>query len=117
MLRAEVRELNGADEEAMARLNDQSPSYFTDLVDIVIRRATTLVGDHSVSPANGAKLLGELLVADRDLLFKEIILATFGNERSYEGTECPHCGGENDVFIDVPGLIEVKVLEIGRAHV
>jgi hypothetical protein len=110
-LRAEVRELNGADEEAMARLKEGSPSYYTDLVDLVLKRAVESVGDVAVTIANSALVLGDLLVADRELLFKEIILATFGSEREYENIACPTCQAANDINVDVEGLIEVKPLE------
>ena len=109
-LRAEVRELNGADEEAMARLKEGSPSYYTDLVDLVLKRAVESVGDTKVTIVNSALVLGDLLVADRELLFKEIILATFGIEREYEGISCPTCQAANDITVDVEGLIEVKPL-------
>jgi hypothetical protein len=110
-LRAEVRELNGADEEAMARLKEGSPSYYTDLVDLVLKRAVESVGDTAVNIVNSALVLGDLLVADRELLFKEIILATFGTEREYENIDCPTCQAPNDITVDVEGLIEVKPLE------
>jgi hypothetical protein len=105
--RAEVRELNGADEEAIARLKESSPSFFTDLVDVVLRRAVETVGDTAITPVNGMDVLGDLLVADREILFKEILLATFGSERSYENVECPECSGLNDIAIDVEGLTKV----------
>lgn len=111
LLQAEVRELNGADEEAMARLNERSPSYFIDLVDVVLRRAVVLVGTETITPQNAAKVLGQLTVFDRDLLFKQIITATFGTEREYEDVRCPNCNGLNDIFVDVEGLIEVTKLE------
>jgi hypothetical protein len=110
LTRAEVRELNGADEEAMAKLRQGSPSYYTDLVDLVLRRAVETVGDTAIVPSNAASLLGDLIVADRELLFKEIIIATFGSERSYEGVNCPSCGEANDVEVDVEGLIKVTDL-------
>lgn len=110
LLNAEVRELNGADEEAMARIG-QGHSYFTNLVDTVLRRAVMLVGDKAITPQNGVNVLGDLIVADRDLLFKEIIVATFGTERSYEDIECPSCSGKNDIEVDVEGLLEVIPLK------
>lgn len=111
LTRAEVRELNGADEEAMAKLRPNSPSYYTDLVDTVLRRAVELVGDTAILPSNAASLLGDLIVADRELLFKEIILATFGTERSYEGVRCPACDEANDIEVDIEGIIDVTELK------
>lgn len=111
LTRAEVRELNGADEEAMAKLKPNAASYYTDLVDLVLRRAVELVGDTAILPSNAASLLGDLIVADRELLFKEIILATFGTERSYEGVRCPECDAPNDIEVDVDGLIKVTDLK------
>jgi len=108
---AEVRELNGSDEEAMARLNSNSPSYYTDLVDLVLRRATVQVGDTLITTGNALSILGDLLVADRELLFKEVIVATFGTEREYEGIRCPSCNEPNDIEVDVEGLIEIVGLK------
>ena len=107
----EVRELNGADEELMARLKENSPGYFVDLVDLVLRRAVLQVGNTHITSQNGAKELGDLLVADRDVLFKEVITTTFGTERSYEGVKCPTCDGSNDIEVDVEGLVKVTKLE------
>jgi hypothetical protein len=111
MLRAEVRELNGADEEAMARLDNRSHSYFPELVDLILRRAVTRIGDTALTVSNSSKMVGELIFADRDLLFKEIILSTFGKEREYEGVVCPSCEEPNDLHVDVEGLIEITPLE------
>lgn len=111
LTRAEVRELNGADEEAMAKLKQNSASYYTDLVDLVLRRAVELVGDTAITPQNGAAVLGDLIVADRELLFKEIILTTFGTEREYNDVTCPACDGANDITVDFEGLIEVTELK------
>lgn len=108
---AEVRELNGSDEELMARLKENSPNYFVDLVDLVLRRAVERVGNERVTPQTSTEVLGELLVADRDVLFKEIILTTFGNTRSYEDIMCPECGGGNDIHIEVDGLIQQTELK------
>ncbi len=105
LLRAEVRELNGGDEEAMARLKENSPSYYTDLVDLVLRRAVTQVGDTAIVTSNAAGVLGDLLVADRELLFKEIIFTTFGTTREYEGVRCPDCGEKNDIEVDVDRIV------------
>lgn len=110
LVRAEVRELNGADEEAMSRLDDKDPAYYTDLVDLVVRRATVSIGGVNVTPVNVASMTGDLLVADRELLFKQVILSTFGKERSYSGINCPFCNAENDIEVDFEGLIEVEEL-------
>lgn len=109
--KAEVRELNGADEEAMARLDQNSPAYFTDLVDLVLRRAVVSVGEETIVPSNGLAVLGDLIAVDRDLLFKEIIVATFGSQREYENIKCPNCDEGNDIEVDVEGLIAVEELE------
>ena len=52
-------------------------------------------------------MLGELLICDRDILFKEILLTTYGRTRDYEGVPCPTCGFEMDLHVDIEGLIEV----------
>ena len=104
---AYVSELTGADEEAIARLPRSATNYNVVVVDIHLRRAVKQIGPVSADSDDFEKLLGELLVSDRDILFKEILLATYGKVRDYENVPCPTCGFEMDLHIDIEGLIEV----------
>lgn len=93
---AEVRELTGKDEEALAKFTDM-----IELVDAIITRATVRIGsiDFTDMPVSERQTyLGNLLVGDRELLFLGVIAATYGNERDVPYT-CPHCESNNEVTI------------------
>jgi hypothetical protein len=106
---AEVRELTGEDEEVLSRLKSGSHNYVVHLMDMILRRAVVRIGDVEVQ--KDPSVLGDLLVADSDLLFKEIILVTFGDHREYEAVECPSCTASNDISVEVDGVLDVKELE------
>ena len=76
-----VRELNGADEERIARLSTSATNYNVLVVDIHLRCAVEQIGNIMV--AGDPDVLGELLISDRDILFKEVLLATYGHTRDY----------------------------------
>lgn len=102
---AVVRELNGTDEEAIARLPRNSANYSVLIVDLHLRRAVTQIGPVDVT--KNPEVLGDLIVSDRDILFKEILLATYGTERDYERVVCPTCQFEMSLNVDIEGLIEI----------
>lgn len=102
-----VGELTGADEEAIARLPRSSSNYNIMVVDLHLRRAVKQIGPVDSDSADFDRLLGELLICDRDILFKEILLATYGKTRDYEGVPCPTCRFEMDMHVDIEGLIQV----------
>src|SRR5213076_2582548 len=104
---AEVRELNGSDEEAIARLDNRASDYPVMVVDTIIRRAVTSLGGVEVK---GDQLQG-LLMGDRDLLFKEILFATYGTTKDYDDVICPSCKEAMDLHVDVEGLIDVVGLD------
>lgn len=105
---AEVRELTGEDEEVLSRLRNDH-NYAVNLVDMIIRRATVRIGDVDVQADQS--VLGELLTADRDLLFKEIVVETFGEDREFEEIECPNCQSKNDIRLTVDGILDINGLE------
>lgn len=83
---AEVRELTGADEEAIAkaRVSGRIDRFITALLEC----GTVSIGNLKAN----REVLGDLLVGDRDALLLEIRRATFGDEIEYERVTCPHCG-------------------------
>lgn len=103
----EIREMNGRDEEALAKLNPDAPNYPVVIVDTVIRRAVTSLGGLDPKPER----LQALLMGDRDLIFKEILISTYGSEKEYDGIECQSCKERMDLHVDVAGVIEVQKLE------
>ena len=100
-----VSELTGADEEAIARLPRNGTNFSIMVVDMHLRRAVDRIGPLDV--ADHPDILGELLISDRDILFKEILLATYGSTREYDEVICPTCGFEMQMRIDIAALIKV----------
>jgi dsDNA-binding SOS-regulon protein len=86
---AEVRELTGADEEALARIVDPGKSLLATL-----DRAVVKIGDKPAKKED----LDVLLAGDRELLLMAIRTATFGAEVKLEGA-CPLCSADDQTFI------------------
>jgi hypothetical protein len=94
----EVRELNGNDEEAIARASNVGRALLT-----ILQRGTVRIGDQKVDD----KLLDQLLSGDRDTILLAIFKATFGHK-----TEVPvFIGGEaKQVEVDLDKDIKYKIL-------
>jgi len=103
---AVVRELNGGDEEVLARLPSGNANFNVMVVDLHLRCAVTQVGPIDVT--KNRDVLGQLLITDRDILFKEILITTYGKERTYRDVLCPTCGFAVDLFVDVEALVEIN---------
>lgn len=97
---AEVRELNGRDEEAIARTTNPGRMFAT-----IINRAVVSLGEQKPTE----DLLDRLLVGDRDAILIGIYRATFGNT-SEQATYCDGCKDYKTVSIDVVADIKQKVL-------
>ena len=103
-----VRELNGSDEEALARLDPtKGDQYYVLLMDLIIKRAVETIGGVVPTPGD----LGQLLMGDRDIIFLEIILATTGEEKEYEDVKCPDCGETFNAHVGIRGVVEIHRLE------
>ena len=94
--KAEVKELNGADEEALARTKD-----FADFFDRMVALGTIRIGDAvltdmSMTDRQGA--LQTLLVGERERLFLAIVQATYGDTKTFTFT-CGQCNSEQEVDV------------------
>jgi len=98
---AEVRELNGADEEAIAKLSDPGKALLA-----ILERATVSIGDQPSTK----QILGSLLAGDREALLLAIRKATFGSEVEVS-TVCDKCPELQTFKIDLDKDVEVKRLE------
>jgi len=98
---AEVRELNGADEEAIAKLSDPGKALLA-----ILERATVSIGEEPATK----QLLGSLLAGDREALFLAIRKATFGSEVEVS-TVCDKCPELQTFKIDLDKDVEVKKLD------
>ena len=97
---AEVRELTGKDEEAIARLGGGTKAFNT-----ILTRAVVKVGDIK----SDEKLLDNLLAGDRDALLVGIYQATFGNDVTLPGF-CPGCKDYKSVSVDLTEDISYQTL-------
>ncbi|MGW3272787.1 T4 family baseplate hub assembly chaperone [Streptomyces kronopolitis] len=89
---AEVKELTGADEEAIAAVGSSSYKIF----DTLLLRGVRTVGNEAMNRT----LAAELLIGDRELLVMAIRRATFGNDLEFDGLPCANC--EELVDLTVP---------------
>ncbi|MFJ4739071.1 hypothetical protein [Streptomyces sp. NPDC088775] len=93
---AEVKELTGADEEAIAAAGSSSYKVFETL----LLRGVRTIGNESMS----RKLASELLIGDRELLVMAIRRATFGDDLEFEELPCPHCGELVDLTVPLDAI-------------
>jgi len=98
---AEIRELTGVDEEAIAKISDYGRSLMS-----ILDRATVKIGDEKATPA----LLDRLLAGDREYLIIQIRIATFGNEIDLKA-KCSNCNETHDYTIDLNNDIVINRLE------
>ena len=99
--KARVRELNGEDEEFLARAlvaND-----FERWKQILLERGVTHLGPHATTP----ELLDQLLVGDRDALILGVRVATYGPTMDLD-VMCEHCGVESKIRIDFVAEVPIK---------
>lgn len=95
---AEVRELNGEDEEYASR-----GKHFVDRKARLIERGTVSLGGEPVDPG----VLMSLVSGDRETLLLAISRATYGDELEMKLT-CPACSKEQVAVIDLRNDIEIR---------
>jgi hypothetical protein len=100
ILEAEVRELNGMDEEAIAKASNVGKAILT-----ILQRGTVRVGNERANEA----LLEKLLAGDRDALILGIFKATFGHEVDM-ATFCKGCSEYKTIKVDLNTDVKVKTL-------
>lgn len=103
---AQVRELDGSDEEALSKaLRSGNVFHF---MDTLIERGTVSVGD---LPAT-REVLKSMLVGDRDELALAIRIATYGIDMEVERWACPVCEKRSDIsFTLTEDVIERTTLK------
>lgn len=97
---AEVRELNGRDEEALAR-----EATIGRQLNTILRRGVVSIGGERVTE----DILDQLLAGDRDELMLGIYKATFGNPAELNGW-CSGCEVVKDIAVDLNADIPRKIL-------
>jgi len=105
---AEVRELTGTDEEALAKTADQL-AFFSS----VIAHGTLRLGeiDFSSVPIAERKFhLGELLIGEREQLFMKVVQVSFGDQKVLPFT-CLQCETEQEFTLIISQDFKPKVVE------
>lgn len=95
---AQVRELTGADEEYLARIEAKQGVTYAEYMSALLRRATVSVG--SIDITSNPDALDNLIIGDRDALFLGIIKCTYGVERTFNA-RCNACEQKNDVTVNL----------------
>jgi hypothetical protein len=91
-----VRELTGADEEALAKVPDQL-AFFGSVIALGVESVGEL--DLASLPLTDRKqYLNQLLLGERDLLFMKVAQVAFGNEKELAFT-CSRCQIEQEIMI------------------
>jgi hypothetical protein len=97
---AEIRELNGEDEEYLASLEKKKGLTYSEYMTALLSRAVNKVGTYDISGERGSSIINKLILGDRDLLYLGIMRATYGDTRQVR-VICPHCQVSNDVTLDL----------------
>jgi hypothetical protein len=104
---AQVRELNGDDEEALAKaaLSGDSFRY----VKVLLDRGVVSIGPEKATPT----VLRDLLIGDREVLIMAVRQATFGDDVVIDPYFCPNCGDELVATVQL-STVPIKELESPR---
>lgn len=106
--RCRVRDLNGEDEEELARpAARRSPVH---LVDTLVHRCVVEIGPYKVGPDLPKTELDNMLVGDRDMVALAVRKLTYGNKIPLDAT-CPACRNEFQVEYDLDADVPIKKLD------
>jgi hypothetical protein len=109
---AQVRELNGNAEEALARAGLPDPRTGVvnafHYLNTLLEQGTAKIGD--ADSEESRNLLKRLLVGDRDALLLGIRIFTYGKDLDIPQWECPACGDLSDLTIDLYTDVTTKKL-------
>lgn len=97
---AEVRELNGFDEEAIAKAGSPAKA-----LNVILERGLVSIDNETLSRTD----LDSLLIGDRDAILLAIRKVTFGTVAEFE-TTCAFCFKPQFVAVDLDNDIEINIL-------
>lgn len=99
---AYMREVTGADEEALSRFDLNKPGSLFNYWDTLLARTTLRIGTVEIENLPIGKrqeILRQLLLGDRETMYLGLVRATWGDVRTIEGVTCPMCGHTTDYGI------------------
>lgn len=109
---ARIREINGSDEEAMARELRNPTVNIPKVVDLILKRCVLEIGSHGSTPL----LLGQMLTGDRSALMLAIRILTFGTDWEVPDFPCRLCGQTFGVVIELENDIKTKTMDNPRVQ-
>jgi hypothetical protein len=102
-----IREINGADEEAMARELRNPNINIPKVVDLLLKRCVLSVGTYDPVPM---PILSDLLAGDRAFLMLKIRMLTFGTDWEVPDFPCKFCGQTFGTIVELES-IPIKKLD------
>jgi hypothetical protein len=104
---AHIREINGADEEAMARELRNPTVNVPKVVDLLLKRTVQAIGTIEPLPPN---VLGNMLTGDRAALMLAVRILTFGSDWEVPDFPCRLCGQTFGTIVELDS-IPIKKLD------
>jgi hypothetical protein len=104
---ARIREINGSDEEAMARELRNPMINIPKVVDLLLKRTVLAVG--TIDPVT-PKVLSDMLTGDRAALMLAVRILTFGSDWEVPDFPCRLCGQTFGTVVELDS-IPVKKLD------
>ena len=103
---AVVKELTGADEEALDQVSKKKNLSYTEYMDAILKRSVVSIGALDVQAH--PQVLDKLILADRNILFLAIVKATYGRTRTVRAV-CSACDTSNDIDIELDEDFKIEV--------
>jgi hypothetical protein len=103
---ARIREINGSDEEAMARELRNPTINVPRVVDLLLKRTVEAVGTIDPVPAN---VLAGMLTGDRAQLMLEVRMLTFGHDWEVPDFPCRLCGETFGTIVELDSIPTKKL--------
>lgn len=109
--KAAVKELNGSDEEYIARMmGGSNPTLY---LNAVLTYGVEMLGAYDLPTLGVAErmaLIDSLLVGEKELLFLNILRVTYGDIRTV-AVKCPTCQAVNDVSFSITEDVPIRTLD------
>ena len=98
---ARIREINGSDEEAMARELKNPSVNVPRVVDLLLKRTVESIGTIEPVPA---QVLGNMLTGDRAALMLAVRILTFGTDWEVPDFPCRLCGETFGTIVELDSI-------------
>jgi len=103
---ARIREINGSDEEAMARELRNPLVNIPKVVDLLLKRTVLAVG--TIDPVT-PKVLSDMLTGDRAALMLAVRILTFGSDWEVPDFPCRLCGKTFATIVELDSITITKL--------